>query len=155
MGLEYKTPPSFITLPSLTLGALKIAQIIVERGWDGDEIPDIFDRKNVIALARTKYERIVLKRYLFYLAYGDLHSDIFENWLIKESCLQGRITIHDRTGTLNVVKLKRAIVRDFRESIYNCSTRKIFIITDGKLWNNHYIKIKNEKALITQIGRNL
>lgn len=155
MGLEYKTPPSFMTLPSLMLGALKVAQIIVERGWDGDEIPDIFDRKNVIALARTKHERIVLKRYLFYLTYGDLQSDVFENWLVRESCLQARITIHDRTGSLNVVKLRRAVVRNYKEKVYQCKTRKIFIITDGKLWNNHYLKIKPQKALVDQIGGKL
>jgi hypothetical protein len=154
-GLEYKSPPSFITMPSIALGALKIAQIIVERGWEKEEIPDEFTRKNVIALARTPYERIILKRYLFYLTYGDLNSDMFENWLVKENCLQSRITIQDRTRTVDVIKLKRKIVRDFRDKIYNCSTRKIIIITDGKLWNKNYIKIKPMDKLATQIGRNL
>jgi hypothetical protein len=155
-GVEYKTPPSFITLPSLALGVLKIAQIITERGYRKQEIPDYFSRESLMALARTRYERLILKKYLFYIKYGDLQSDLFENWLVKESCLQSRITIKDKTGKLNVRKLKRKLVREFREEIISRKTeKKIVIITEDRLWNEHYIKLKPVDALVRQIGRSL
>ncbi len=155
-GFEYRTPPSFITFPSVVLGALKIIQIVVERGQDGDDIPDTFSRENLLSLARDDYETRILKRYYAFLKYGDLTSDPLENWLVKENLLTSKITINDRTGTINIPSLKKIIVSRNRKKLISMKGRKHFVISEREDSSNlSYVLFDSKENIIQTISDRL
>ncbi len=155
-GFEYRTPPSFITFPSIVLGALKIIQIVVERGQDDEDIPSTFSRGTLLSLARNDYETRILKRYYAFLKYGDLTSDPIENWLVKENLLTSKLTINDRTGTINIPNLKKMIVSRNKKVLISMKGRKHFVISRREDSSNScYIPFDNRENIIQTISDRL
>lgn len=157
-GFEYRTPPSWLTFPSITLGALKVVQILTEVGQvEDNDIPENFTFKTLTSIARDDYEKRVLKRYWAFIRYGDLASDPIQNWLIKESLLLGKLIIHDRTDSLNTDELKKIIVVRNKKAIISIKGRRNFIISryPGPDNNNAYIAAGTKDEVVAEIEKRL
>jgi len=130
IGFEYRTPPSFITFPSITLGIFKLLQIIIEEGFLGKDLLEFFSRNEIIALGRDNYEKAILKRMYAFIQYGDLTCNPIPNWLEKEHLLTSKLMLIDQTGYFSQRELdsiRNEVVRENKTTFYSVRRQTITI----------------------------